>query len=280
VYFLEGPRDVVATVLLLAAPHLEGSGAGAVDTATLKRAYRAYLRGLNPAVAAGESGGARIVGDEDEASSFSAAFGLPASSTPAEAAMPTWKRSLCKAGQEQLRTLDPQLCQIFDLVVSEIFSAPVAVGAGSMTTADALGVIWVGPRREWSAGDVTEAYVHELTHILLTLDEHRFGHYRDYGALAAEDNMCLSAIRREKRPLNAVVHSAVVAHELLELRRLTGAHEAHHLHASSAEIERRARASHASMLALPNLEALCAPRMIELIADLGKALDRREALVG
>jgi hypothetical protein len=279
-YFLTGPTEAVKTVLLLCARHrVEGSapGEGRSGTLELRRAYHCYLRSLAGGYPDFDDAGMRLVDGDREVAVLAAAFGLPAPRSP-EPNLDRWEKDLCREGFARLRALDPALAQVFDLVVPVVFSTPCADAPGSMTTAELPGVVWIGPTRAWSVSEMAEAYLHELTHTLLTLDEHRYGHYADYAALNDSGNLCVSAIRHEKRPLNAVAHSAMVAYELLRLRALSDEGGVQ-LHAPSQELRQRALASYESLVALPNLSDLCTPRMTELISALGTGLREESASV-
>lgn len=85
------------------------------------------------------------------------------------------------------------------------------------TTPKALGLLLMDAK-EWSTWDICEMFVHETTHQLVSLDEYRYEHYSNILELNKIDNYALSAIRKCKRPLNKVVHSIVVAYEILEYR--------------------------------------------------------------
>jgi HEXXH motif-containing protein len=277
-YFLTGPTESVKTVLLLCTRYREGGAApreeGGSGAHALRRAYHGYLRSLGGEYPDLDDAGVRLVDGDREVAALAATFGLP--STPPSPGRPPnldrWERILFREGLERLDALDSELAEVFDLVVPAVFSTPAAETPGSMTTATLPGIVWVSPTTAWSAEEIAEAYLHELTHTLLTLDEHRYGHYADYEALSKSDNLCVSAIRRERRPLNAVAHSAMVAYELLRLRRLSPENGGVQLHAPSEELYQRALASYESVVALPNLSELCTPRMTELIAALGTGL--------
>jgi HEXXH motif-containing protein len=282
-YFLTGPTESVKTILLLSAHDGDGepapNGGERSGAHGLRRAYHRYLRSLGGTYPDFDRAGVRIVDDDREAAALASAFGLPTPNPPAAATgIEPWEKYLLQEGLERMRTLDPALAQVFDLVVPLVFSTPHADAPGSMTTAALPGVVWVGPTKAWSETEVAEAYLHELTHTLLTLDEHRYGHYVDYGALDEDDNLCVSAIRREKRPINGVVHSAFVAHELLRMRALSD-ESGVQLHAPSEELRSRALASVESIVALPNLSDLCTPRMAELVAALATGLREESASV-
>lgn len=65
--------------------------------------------------------------------------------------------------------------------------------------------------------DVMEMLLHELTHHLLFVDEHNYQHFT-YPELIKKENYAFSAILNMMRPLDKVVHSIVVATELVKAR--------------------------------------------------------------
>lgn len=116
-----------------------------------------------------------------------------------------------------LEKLDPLLHSLFDLAINIVFSggSPYAVGG---TTSAAIGIIWGNPENEWKTCDYLEYFVHELTHTLMFLDELRFMHYLDQEIMYRKENFSLSAILQADRPIDRVLHSIVVATEVLALR--------------------------------------------------------------
>jgi hypothetical protein len=59
--------------------------------------------------------------------------------------------------------------------------------------------------------------VHELTHHALFIDEHRYGHY-DYPVILAPETWAQSALLKTPRPLDKVIHSIIVATEIVMFR--------------------------------------------------------------
>ncbi|MET3125472.1 hypothetical protein ABID42_000560 [Arcicella rosea] len=109
----------------------------------------------------------------------------------------------------------------FHLVIHTIFySRSLDSGGGSIS--DAKGVIWCCNRKAWTDLDIAEFLVHELTHNLLFLDEMCYKHYKDFSLIAQKENYALSAILGRNRPLDKVIHSLVVAHEVINFRIETG----------------------------------------------------------
>lgn len=100
--------------------------------------------------------------------------------------------------------------------IEVIFYEGSDVSSGG-STSNAIGVIWANPHPKFSVNDVLEFLVHELTHNLLFLDEWVHPHY-DYDIILKPETWCNSAILHIKRPLDKVVHSIIVATEIVLLR--------------------------------------------------------------
>jgi len=279
VYFLGGAAANLQTLMVLAQPHLpEGEP---LTERTVARAYRGYLADLQPDVPSTPTAETFLVRDEPQAQLLADLFGLQGS--PAEnheyavaeaPSMDDGKAVFFEKGMKQLARYDTALSALFQMAVTSIFSTPASSVPGSMTVRAALGVMWVYPLATWATEDLTEAYVHELTHTLVMLDERRFTHYPYYGELDREENLVNSAIRNEKRSLFASVHSVFVASELLQLR------EAHHghrvefrIHPPSRNMREKSLMALESILALPNIDRLASPRLRELLETMGKQLD-------
>lgn len=90
--------------------------------------------------------------------------------------------------------------------------------AGSATTPEAIGVVWIQPDEHWSMFDVLESLVHELTHNLLGFDNLVNKHYDKPSEIMNPNTWVPSAIRNQPRPVNGVAHSIIVGTELLNLR--------------------------------------------------------------
>lgn len=278
-YFLGGAATNLQTLMVLAQPHLpEGE---ALTEQTVARAYRGYLGNLQPDVPSTLTAETFLVRDESQAKTLADLFGLHGS--PAEkqeyaaaeaSSMDDGKAAFFEEGLERLAQYDTALSALFQMAVKSIFSTPASPIPGSMTVRAALGVMWIYPIATWATEDLIEAYVHELTHTLVMLDERRFTHYPHYDELDREENLVNSAIRNEKRSLFASAHSVFVANELLHLR------EAHHghrmefrIHPSSRSMREKSLMALESVLALPNIERLASPRLRDLLETTGKQLD-------
>jgi len=126
------------------------------------------------------------------------------------------KRNLMTRALDELRLYSEDHRALFDTVITDVFILPSSVAkAGS--TSQAMGVIWANPRINYPLHDVMEMLVHELTHHAMFIDEIRFSHY-NYGSVPDQNTWARSAILNVPRPLDKVLHSAVVATEILLLR--------------------------------------------------------------
>jgi hypothetical protein len=276
-YFLSGPAKNLETIVVLATPYLPADQR--VDQVSTKRAYGRYLAAYQPSVPRSSHSALEFVRDEHQVARLAELFGFDEAAALARAAaqdrgaehrsMPDWKLGMLHRASDDLRSFDPTLASLFSLAIDLVFStAGNTPPGGSMTTPRAVGVVWVQPRPTWASEDVIEAYVHELTHTLLMLDEHRHQHYRNYRLLDDERNFAASSIRAERRPLFAAIHSIVVAAELLSLRdRCHGHNRQFRLHPSSAVLRRQAIQAVESVRALPNLDDLITPRLSFLLGE-------------
>lgn len=156
----------------------------------------------------------------------------------------------------------PEFLQIFNLTVASVFNAR-SKNAGGGTTSACIGVIWCDNRPNWTAVDQLEFFIHELTHTLLFLDERRFVHYKNLDDIVKDENYAYSAILCAKRPLDKVVHSIVVATEILLVRDAFLGHEHQFkLHPNSATMQRKTLDSIADAL---NFSHMLTARTIELL---------------
>jgi hypothetical protein len=113
---------------------------------------------------------------------------------------------------------------LFRLLVTEValYDGDV-VTPGSGALLEQLGTVYVAPGPRWAAEDIAECLVHELTHLLLRCDEHRFGHFVDPADAGRRQEFGATAVTRSLRSPLVVFHSLVVAAEIVGLRRQLGA---------------------------------------------------------
>jgi HEXXH motif-containing protein len=136
----------------------------------------------------------------------------------AETHDPEWeqKRARIEHALNELSIYCSPYAELFKTIVTTIFISPSAVArAGS--TSHAIGVIWMNPKLSYTTLDLVEILLHEFTHQTMFLDELRYGHY-SYRALEDRSTWATSAILNVSRPLDKVLHSVVVAAEVLLFR--------------------------------------------------------------
>lgn len=128
------------------------------------------------------------------------------------------KIALARNALEKFRGLDDTLAAVFDMVIHSVIVRPSrringrASYGGSSSAA--IGVIWLAMEPTVSCYDIVEMFLHELTHHLLFIDERNHAHF-DYSLIASEENRAYSAILNMSRPVDKVLHSVVVATELI-----------------------------------------------------------------
>jgi hypothetical protein len=216
-YFLLGPKASLENVVALA--HGAENGAEEIEgVADLRRRYAAYLLQTEPGLPADVGGDFGITSFSGGDADLRHAFGYDPADPAWDGPDPTWDLSALRTAHEAIGVVDLTLRQLFDSVVLRVYSPSSPTRPGSGTLYRGNGLIYVNPLPAWTTGDICEAYVHELTHILLTLDEHRFGHYASYVEMARPENLVPTAILERRQPLHLAFHSAVVATEVLALR--------------------------------------------------------------
>lgn len=122
-----------------------------------------------------------------------------------------------KRAMDSIWAFDSGLGQLLNLVVNRVFVGSSRT-AGGGSSSGAIGCIWLNPRPNWTHQDYCEFLIHELTHQLVFIDERHWGHYPKIGELEKPENFARSAILNRERPLDKVVHSLIVAFEVLQFR--------------------------------------------------------------
>lgn len=128
------------------------------------------------------------------------------------------KRARVENALHEIGLYAPAYAEIFRTVVTNIVILPSEIArAGS--TSRAIGVIWANPKLSYTTSDLMEILLHEFTHQAMFLDELRYGHY-SYRDIVDRSTWAKSAILNVRRPLDKVLHSVVVAAEILLFRQL------------------------------------------------------------
>lgn len=248
--------------------------------------YRNFIRQLQKRVPGGEPGRTNL------ATNFAAAKQLrnyfvnnsclddkTQGGAITEAADPTAnvKERLILRALEEIALYSPEHKTLFDTLITDIFIMPSDVAkAGS--TSMAIGVVWANPRVDYALHDVMEILIHELTHHAMFIDEIRHTHYQ-YAAISNKATWAYSAILRTPRPLDKVLHSIVVATEILLLRQqLIGHPVCPRVHPPSATMYKQLSDAISSVESVlrtsgPHQQIL-KPRALEILANARKHSSR------
>jgi hypothetical protein len=107
-----------------------------------------------------------------------------------------------------------------------------------------------------------------MTHLSLFVDERLRRHYLDYATLHLPENFARSAVYGLQRPLDKVLHSIVVATEVLLFREYVTGHDSHTgaIHPATERLLAGTLASIESTLDLQRRRPVLAPRGIELVS--------------
>ena len=169
-YYSAGPQYCYSLLYTVAKKHFTRPAAQ-LEVADFQRAYQSWIADVLPALPAPQQLGVELTNDDGCLAESLAAF----------------------------RQRDPEFWEVFD-IVSNVIVCTDAKDTPDVTSAAALGVIYVVRPRELTTDSLYELLVQESTHLMLFVDEHRSRHYHDDAPIAAQDN---------------VLHSIVIATEVL-----------------------------------------------------------------
>jgi hypothetical protein len=226
VYYTSGFDECLTNLVVLASTHSQKPVGNGQDLAA---GFRAFVLATNARPV--PPGPLHLVADEARLRTLVRQFRREPTGTDVRAlAAPAESVALFWDGLELL----PEPAQtLFRLVVAEVAlfdGTVVASGSGAMV--EQLGTIYVAPEPWWRAEDVAECLTHEMTHLLLRCDEHRFGHYVDPVDAIREQEFGPTAVSLTLRSPMVVFHSLIVAAEIMGLRiDLRAAAERQTLHA-------------------------------------------------
>ncbi len=221
-YHLMGFEQNLETFILLGRPY--AAKKEKQDPSALKKAYFGFLKKIQPMVPQPGGGELEFINEPKMISKLVEFFTVDTALNDIENIMTPGSENYRKEAlgriQENyqiLLTRNPQFCVLFKLVINMIFCAKSKM-AGGGTTSVAIGVIWSDHRPQWQEQDFMEFFIHETAHTLLFLDEYRYQHYTHFKEILKQQNYSTSAILYKKRPLDKVMHSLVVAAEILLAR--------------------------------------------------------------
>lgn len=195
------------------------------NVANVRKNFIDFLDVLQPRETQRSIDGVRFVSDFDDAGVLSSYFSNDSLlDDRAQAQVFSRERSDCvqekiellKRGLESVSFIGTGHRELIESIVTDIFIFP-SRNARAGSTSQAIGVVWANPKLSYELNDVVEMLVHELTHQLLFLDELCHPYY-EYPVLRDSKNWPVSAILKTRRPFDKVLHSAVVAVEILLLR--------------------------------------------------------------
>jgi hypothetical protein len=179
------------------------------------------------------------------------------------------KYEFARAQLRELKALNQELSELFKLavhsiVISSSHQNQSGLGAHGGTSSKLIGLMWLTLKPEISAQDLQELYIHELTHTLVFLDELNYGHF-NYENISKRDYWASSSILNRPRPLDKVIHSIVVATEVIHARQTFLRNEDTLLvHPETNLLKTNTLASIESVFNLKNLDQVCLPRTIQL----------------
>ncbi|MBI4041218.1 MAG: hypothetical protein HY390_05065 [Deltaproteobacteria bacterium] len=221
-FHLIGFEQNLETLILLAKPY--AGHKNIYDLNSLKKAYFRFLKKIQPNVPLPQKSTLEFVSNPELIAKLIKLFMVDTELNDIENIMNSGNASYAKKAlnniqqsYQRLLERNPSFGSLFNLVVNMIFCAQSKM-AGGGTTSAAIGVIWSDHRPHWQNQDFIEFFIHETSHTLLFLDEYRYQHYRDLKQVAKPENYTPSAILQKNRPLDKVLHSLIVATEILLAR--------------------------------------------------------------
>jgi hypothetical protein len=174
---------------------------------------------------------------------------------------------------QALRLLNEQnreVGELFKLAVHSILLAgstsnKVGLKAHGGSSNACIGLIWLSLKPGLSTQDIVEMLIHELTHTLVFIDELNYGHFH-YEDMMLSENWARSSILKRSRPMDKVVHSIVVATEILHARAkyLPNTDELS-VHPDSKSLARDTFIAIDTVVNHPNRNGICQPRVFELV---------------
>lgn len=121
-----------------------------------------------------------------------------------------------------IKNKDPKLYHLFDLcihsiIVTDSHKNSEGFQAHGGTSNKCIGLIWVTLKDTLTDQDIVELLIHELTHTLVFIDEICNPQF-NYEHITKKWSWAKSAILNRLRPMDKVVHSIIVSHEILSTR--------------------------------------------------------------
>jgi len=183
--------------------------------------------------------------------------------------------SILNHGLDVLQNICHTHSPLFGLLISDIVVLLSKMANGG-STSNAVGIIWANPSKSWRSLDTVEFLLHEFTHHCMFIDELCNEHY-DYQKVLDRNFWTDSAILNRPRPADKVLHSIVVATEILLLReQLLGHPASPRCHPPTTVIIRQTKNAVCNLLSLierPEASGLLRPRAVELLESCRSHID-------
>ena len=213
-YYLLGIQEVIKPILTLSKPYLKANEK--ITPENLQLAFRKYLI-KNQYLKEKSDESPFILTAENKIEDYLKVLEVETLLKPkANISLSRYIKYL----NEFIETQESTLVSIFKLLVHKVIFTNNAKHSGCASSQKAIGVIWIQPENHWTKQDLYEAIIHEMTHTIINIDELVYGHYKDKNLIQRDKTTWVnSAIRDEKRPLDAVLHSILVSIEIYLFRK-------------------------------------------------------------
>lgn len=180
---------------------------------------------------------------------------------------------------EMLKEKNSDLYEIFKLLINTSFYARSSTQGGG-SSSSAVSVLWCSFKQHWSDYDILEFLIHELTHTCVFLDELVYGHYISFEKIADEKNFAYSSVLRCKRPMDKVVHSLIVANEILSLRQnFSKINEEFNAHPNSKQLLESMKQTIKSIEEVQKREKVLKPRVEKIIREISRSIGEYEKFI-
>ncbi|MBX9889740.1 MAG: hypothetical protein K2X94_00510 [Amoebophilaceae bacterium] len=273
---LIGLKENLKTIYLLSHKYLEF---GNIDAEKIKKAYHHFLLEEQPNYSIERSGDIAYISSGPNFERLVSYFNADSIFHDEKNLLsPSASDHIKKEIQVKLSAieqLNPKLFEVFDLLVHSILISACENSYGG-THSKAIGVLCISPIvSSWTIDVFYEFICHELTHMLMFLDEHRFTHFIDIYAAAQKENYSVSAILAKNRPLDKVLHSIVVSVEIILSRNkvFKNQNQSNVLHPDTSTLIRQTRQSITKILAMINIKSMLSHRAFDLLEKCSKTIE-------
>jgi len=227
VYQLLSPKIIVENIIVLASPYITTQSK--LDSVVLKQAYCDYLQNIQPYCPLIRND-QLFYADAETEFLFQNYFSDPEidmtevyQHIDINKVMypdPNTRCDVLNRAFSRMEQQDSTFGSLFRLVMNTIFCTVSKHIGGTSVNPKYLGVMCAHHDMHSEETVVPELLIHEFTHHTVLLDEHRYGHYKSYQALSDPDTHIDSYDRgmHFKFPLNRIMHSMLVAVEVIKLR--------------------------------------------------------------